>query len=307
MVVWRRWIFPILLLFVCGAIAAALVKLAFFPDTAEARTDPGSIVSSPTVPVTREAITDELEIAGTVARDAAVTVRSTVDGSVTEVRVQEGQAVAAGEVLFVVKQFEPARRIEITAPEAGELTDFAVVKGQTTSIGAEVATLSPNRFHVLGTVEPVLLYRLIDAPSDAEVTIAGGPAPFTCTGMAVRVSEDGATSVACAIPGDQRVFAGLQATLSVRVGAADDVLTVPTTAVTGGSGTGKVWVETDGELVERTIELGITDGTLIEVRSGLQENELVRQFAPSQTGGDEMVCYDDGMGGEWCEDPGMNW
>lgn len=307
MVVWRRWIFPILLLLVCGAIAAALVKVAFFPDAADARIEPGSIVSSPTAPVERGAITDELEIAGTVARDDAVTVRSTVDGTVSDVRVAQGQSVTAGQVLFVVKQFEPVRSIEITAPEAGELTEFSIVKGQGTSIGAEVASLAPTRFHVLGTVEPVLLYRLINAPSEAQVTIAGGPAPFTCTGMAVRVSEDGTTSVACAIPGDQRVFPGLQATLAVRVGAADDVLTVPTTAVIGGSGTGTVWVETDGELLERTIELGITDGTLIEVRSGLEEGELIRQFAPSQTAGDEMVCYDDGMGGEWCEDPGMNW
>ena len=307
MVVWRRWIFPILLLLVCGAIAAALVKVAFFPDAADARIEPGSIVSSPTAPVERGAITDELEIAGTVARDDAVTVRSTVDGTVTDVRVAQGQSVTAGQVLFVVKQFEPVRSIEITAPEAGELTAFSIVKGQGTSIGAEVASLAPTRFHVLGTVEPVLLYRLINAPSEAQLTIAGGPAPFTCTGMAVRVSEDGTTSVACAIPGDQRVFPGLQATLAVRVGAADDVLTVPTTAVMGGSGTGTVWVETDGELLERTIELGITDGTLIEVRSGLEEGELIRQFAPSQTAGDEMVCYDDGMGGEWCEDPGMNW
>ena len=307
MVVWRRWIFPILLLLVCGAIAAALVKVAFFPDAADARIEPGSIVSSPTAPVERGAITDELEIAGTVARDDAVTVRSTVDGTVTDVRVAQGQSVTAGQVLFVVKQFEPVRSIEITAPEAGELTEFSIVKGQGTSIGAEVASLAPTRFHVLGTVEPVLLYRLINAPSEAQLTIAGGPAPFTCTGMAVRVSEDGTTSVACAIPGDQRVFPGLQATLAVRVGAADDVLTVPTTAVMGGSGTGTVWVETDGELLERTIELGITDGTLIEVRSGLEEGELIRQFAPSQTAGDEMVCYDDGMGGEWCEDPGMNW
>ena len=35
MIVWRRWIFPILMLIVCAAIAAALVKLAFFPKSVD--------------------------------------------------------------------------------------------------------------------------------------------------------------------------------------------------------------------------------------------------------------------------------
>ena len=36
MVVWRRWIFPILMVVILGAAAAALVKIAFFPDQAPA-------------------------------------------------------------------------------------------------------------------------------------------------------------------------------------------------------------------------------------------------------------------------------
>ena len=35
-IVWRRWIFPLLLVLVFGACAAALVKIAFFPDSSEA-------------------------------------------------------------------------------------------------------------------------------------------------------------------------------------------------------------------------------------------------------------------------------
>ena len=42
MLVWRRWIFPLLLLVVCAAIATALVKLAFFPDRTDAASDRGA-------------------------------------------------------------------------------------------------------------------------------------------------------------------------------------------------------------------------------------------------------------------------
>ncbi|PZU46415.1 MAG: hypothetical protein DI566_07960 [Microbacterium sp.] len=307
MLVWRRWIFPILLLIVCAAIAAALVKLAFFPDHSDAATPtPGGELTNPVVAVEKGSITDELSVDGTIARDDAVTVRSQIEGQITNVAVAQGQSVVAGQVLFTVKQTEPVKKIDVVAPEAGELTSFELVKGQAVTLGAEVAKLSPARFHLVGTIDPVLLYRLVGAPTEGQVTIQGGPAPFTCTGLKVQVAEDGTTSVVCAVPTDQQVFAGLKATLGVQVGAASDVLVLPTTAVKGGAGTGIVWVDAGGEAEEREIQLGVTDGTLVQVVSGLEEGDTVRQFVPGIVDG-EPQCYDDGMGGQFCDDPGMSW
>lgn len=308
MLVWRRWIFPILLLIVCAAIAAALVKLAFFPDQAEASAPaPGGELTTPVVAVERGSITDDLTVDGTIARDDAVAVRAQVEGTITGIAVAQGQSVTAGQVLFTVKQTDPVKSVDVVAPESGDLSRFELVKGQPVSLGSEVATLTPARYHVVATVDPVLLYRLVGAPTEAQVTIQGGPAPFTCTGLGVQVAEDGSTSVVCAVPTDQQVFAGLRASLAVRVGQADDVLVVPTTAVKGGAGTGVVWVDADGSAEERTVELGVTDGTRVQVTSGLEEGDTVRQFVPGTTSGVEPVCYDDGMGGQYCEDAGMSW
>lgn len=309
MIVWRRWIFPILMLIVCAAIAAALVKLAFFPDEADAAAPaPGGTLTTPVVQVERGSITDELTVDGTIARDDAVTVRAQVEGTITNVAVAQGQAVAAGQVLFTVKQVSPVKNIDVVAPEAGELSSFELVKGQPVSLGVEVAKLTPARFHVVGTVDPVLLYRLVGAPTEAQVTIQGGPAPFTCTGLKVQVGEDGSTSVVCAVPTDQQVFAGLKATLGVTAGSATDVLVVPTTAVQGGAGTGVVWVASadGGDAEKRDVQLGVTDGSLVEVVSGLAEGDSIRQFVPGATDG-ERNCFDDGMGNQYCEDPGMSW
>ncbi len=310
MLVWRRWIFPILMLIVCGAVAAALVKLAFFPDQADAAAQvPGGTVSAPVVAVTTGDITDQLAIDGTIARDEAITVRSQVEGVITKVAVAQGQAVTAGQVLFTVKQTEPVKNIDVVAPEAGDLKTFELVKGQAVSLGADVATIIPARYHVVGTVDPVLLYRLVGAPTDAAVTIQGGPAPFTCTGLAVQVAEDGTTSVVCAVPGDQRVFAGLKASLSVNVGSATGALVIPVTAVKGGSGTGEVWID-DGSGAapeKRTVSLGVTDGTMVQVTEGLAEGDSIREFVPGTTTGTEPQCYDDGAGGQYCEGPGANW
>lgn len=310
MLVWRRWIFPILLLIVCAAVAVALVKLAFFPDQTDAAAPiPGGRVSAPVVAVTTGDITDQLQVDGTIARDDAITVRSQVEGVITKVDVAQGQSIAAGQVLFTVKQTDPVKSIDVVAPEAGDLKTFELVKGQPVSLGADVAAITPARYHVVGTVDPVLLYRLVGAPTDAQVAIQGGPAPFTCTGLAVQVAEDGTTSVVCAVPGDQQVFAGLKASLSVNVGSATGALVIPVTAVKGGSGTGEVWLD-DGSGADpekRSVTLGVTDGALVQVTDGLAEGDSIREFVPGTTAGTEPQCFDDGAGGQYCEDPGANW
>lgn len=309
MVVWRRWIFPILMVVILGAAATALVKIAFFPDTAPAAAvEPSAQIADPVVAVERGEVANALSLPGTIARDTSYAVRSEVDGTVTAVHVGEGQSVAAGQKLFTIKQADPVKNIDVVAAEAGDVTELAVVKGQPASIGGELAKLTPARYHVQATVEPVQLYRLQGAPAEGSVTIQGGPAPFTCTGLKVEVAEDGTTTVTCAVPADQTVFAGLQAQLDIDLGTVSDVLVVPTTAVKGGSGTGVVWVDAGGgELEERDVALGVSDGTIVEVTTGLEEGEQVRLYVPGVAASDEPVCYDDGMGGEYCEPQGWNW
>ncbi|KRA22257.1 hypothetical protein ASD65_17315 [Microbacterium sp. Root61] len=301
MVVWRRWIFPILMVVVFGLIAASLVKVAFFPDQQAAAEVPIGQVTDPVVPVERGSIVNQLDVTGTVARDEAVPLRSDVDGVVSEAYVGEGARVEAGQALFKIKLSDPVRYVVFTAPFAGELSEVALVKNQATSVGTEFTKITPNTFHVLGTIEPVQLYRLINAPTDATVTITGGPAPFTCTGLTVQVAQDAATSVRCAVPADQTVFAGLPATIGITVGTVEDALVVPTTAVRGGAGSGIVWVDADGTAEERTVTLGISDGVTIEVLEGLEEGEQIRQFVPGVEKEAEQMCYPDGMGGEFCE------
>lgn len=308
MIVWRRWVFPILMVLVLGVIAAALAKIAFFDADSSEAVEPSAGIADPVVAVERGSVVNQLTLQGTVARDDDVTIRSGIDGTVTGVHVASGQEVWAGQPLFTVKREYPLAYFDIVAPEAGRLGEISLMTGQAVTLGGEVAKLSPARYHVLSTVQPVQLYRLLDAPSEGTVSITGGPEPFTCTGLTTQVSTDGTTSVRCSIPTDRVVFPGLPVALDVSIGVAEDVLVVPATAVKGGSGSGLVWVDAgDGsDPVERSVTFGISDGTVVQVLDGLTEGETVRQFVPGSAAPVEEFCYEIAPGEMYCE-AGTRW
>lgn len=315
----RTWVFPILRIVVFAAIAAALVKIAFFPDPA-AGTDgggpavPSAEIIEPQIPVALGTIRNDVVLDGSVNADAAVPIPATLAGEVRKVSVAAGQWVDAGaEILQIrgVAEDGTPRWSTVKAPASGVLSSFTILVGQQVTVGDAVGRIAPPTFNVTASIPPEQQYRLTTQPTDAQVTITGGPAPFTCTGLTISTplagqdagsggsgdgggagepgggSTTGGATVRCAVPTDVRVFAGLAAELTIAGGVAEDVLVVPTTAVEGGSGTGVVHVMAeDGATEPREVTLGLSDGIQVQVTGGLEEGEMILQFVPGAPAGE---------------------
>lgn len=306
---WRTWVLPSLRLAVAAAIAIALVKLAFFPagDDAAVAEGPmaGAAFDEPIVAIERGSIENAVSLDGTVVPVEAVPVRPSKAGAVHRVFVEDGAAVAEGDVLYTVRvetQPEPDEEgvlgepvvaiWNVRAPAAGTLSGFALLPDQPVDLGGETGAIQPPRHLVEAPVGAAEQYRLTAQPETATVTIDAGPAPFECGDVAIRQptgeqAEAGAGAVlTCAVPEDVRVFVGLSAEVELAAGAADDVLLLPTTAVLGSAETGIVYRPTTGpdgmpgEPEEVRVELGLTDGSMVEVRAGLAEGDEVLQFVP---------------------------
>lgn len=324
----RKWVFPIIRLVIFAAIAAALVKIAFFADPAASAGDPlfptGSI-EEPQVPVAIGTIRNDVTLTGTVNADDAVPVRATLAGEVTKVSAAVGQWVDAGAALFTIRSETPGEMLPdgtmgkakvkaetVKAPIAGTLSAFGVIVGQLVSVGEEAAKVAPPSFHVSGSLSPEQQYRLLNKPTEATVSITGGPAPFTCTGLTISTALAGAgagdgsattsgTTVRCAVPAEITVFAGLAAQLTIAGGLAENVLVVPTTAVEGSAQSGMVHViAADGSIEERPVTLGLNDGINVEVAEGLAEGDMILQFIPGAPAQDMPLmpgeCRDMGNG-----------
>ncbi len=315
----RQWVFPILRIVIFAAIAAALVKLAFFGDSTAGTggEQPTGGVFDPHVPAMIATVSNDVVLSGTVKADDAVPVKAPLGGEVIQVDVGVGSVVAAGQQLGVIKGPNSAGRMvtaSITAPVAGTVSAFSVVTSQQTTAGTVVAQIAPPGFYVTAPVQPIERYRLIDAPTEAQVTVTGGPAPFTCTNLTVTTPLAGSgggdgdnpgtgapgagTTARCVVPADVTVFPDLTAQLTISAGIAENVLVVPVTAVLGSAESGVVYVVVDpetGETEEREVTLGLSDGINIEVVDGLDEGDLVLQFVPGAPAGDPGFPVDGGV------------
>ena len=319
MTVARKWVFPILRILVFVVIAAALVKLAFFADPVEQGGEvPTGEIVEPQIPVTIGTIQNDVVLSGSVNANPAIPVKATFGGEVREVLSRAGKVVKKGTPIMVVRadlvnsNGTPYQRTEtIVAGAAGILTAFSPLVGQVVGIGDVVGQVAPQSFNVTATIAPEQLYRLTEQPTEAQVSVQGGPAPFACTGLTIitpLAGESGGdpsgdpgagsgTTVRCAVPADVRVFPGLVADMTIAGGIAENVLTVPMTAVEGAADTGIVYViKDDGSQEERPVTLGLNDGVNVEITGGLEEGETVLQFVPGAAAGE---------GGGVITDPGF--
>jgi macrolide-specific efflux system membrane fusion protein len=225
-----------------------------------------------------------------------------------KVLVKTGQTVAADTDVMTIRSVTPGavspegvpaadvvKTITVDAGAVGAISAIPVIAGQTVAIGDVVAQVAPASFTVSGPLQPEQQYRLLAMPTEAQVTVTGGPAPFTCTGVTITSALAGAAAdpldptaaptsgatVSCPVPPGVTVFAGLAAELTLSAGIAENVLTVPVTAVEGLSGTGNVYaVLEDGSTESRPVVLGLTDGVNVEVKEGLAEGDTILQFVP---------------------------
>ena len=214
---------------------------------------------------------------------------------------------------------------DVVATTDGTVEELSVLLKQQLSVGTDIASVDPGTFSVTGTLTPDQQFRIFSRANTATVTVNGGPAPFPCSNVSMgktpaapsgvstqaqqagpAVSSGGqapaAGSVSCAVPRGTAVFAGLGATIDISAGQAENVITVPTTAVRGAVQAGIVWVLPAGTVaeagaqsaagaVERDVELGLNDGQTVEITSGLAEGEMVLQFVPGAPATDDGQMY----------------
>jgi multidrug efflux pump subunit AcrA (membrane-fusion protein) len=244
--------------------AIAVVSLAACDTQQSAVTQATS--ATQTVTVTRRDITEIVALPSTVVAVPRFLVPAPVTGYVKHGRdmfTVDGQAVP----VVVTGHFE----------------QWLVADGAMVAAGVPVAQWSYAGFGMAATLPAQDAYRLLSGELKARASITGGHGPFDCA-VLVTPPAEGAGFI-CAIPLEVKAFAGLQGTIALSSRQARQVLALPVTAVSGTIRSGEVAVlGPDGEATIVKVSLGVTDGSHVEITSGLTEGATVLAAAPPLEG-----------------------
>lgn len=205
------------------------------------------------------------------------------------------------------------RYVDLRATADGTIRDLAVIEWQSLSVGETVATLSPGTYSIVAELTPEQQLSLLDIDIAATAQLPTAADPIACqapditedteldenagsgaepaapeepwVGEPYGMEETGGVSAAqlrCPVPESARIVPGLSVEVTVDLGSATDVLTVPTTAVEGEGEVGTVYTldETTGQPAPLEVTLGLRGDGVVEIIDGLEEGQQILQFVP---------------------------
>jgi hypothetical protein len=219
--------------------------------------------------------------------------------------VDDRSKVTAGMPIVSAKRIGYGLVAEIDGAQAYQISDsLATVQAQIKN--------GPGPFacKVLGTIAALPAGTVPEPPVDEP---SGDPSADPSAPPIVRPpdpsrqtapSEPTGMRLTCTAPSGVKLINGASATLEVVTARAKKALVLPVEAVAGGQGKGKVdVVAPDGTRETRDVVLGLSDGKVIQIKSGLTGDETVAvpgpNLPPAKPGGPDQPGGPGGLkGGE---------
>lgn len=196
--------------------------------------------------------------------------------------VDDKSTVTAGEPVVSAKYVGYGIVADITGDQAYKLADSL------SSVRAQIKS-GPGPFacSVLGTIAALPAGTIPDPPADPnpQPQASSGPPTAVAPPSPDKKKEDPSQAtgmrLVCTPPGDVKLINGAAATVEVVTDTAANALVLPVEAVAGAQGKGKVDVLSNGTRATKDVELGLTDGKFIQIKSGLTGDETVAVPGPN--------------------------
>jgi hypothetical protein len=202
--------------------------------------------------------------------------------------VDDRSAVTAGMPIVSARYAGYGITADIDASQAYRIT------GSLSGVEAQIKN-GPGPFActVLGTIAALPEGTIPEPPATPPTPpAAGASAPAAVVGPTSEArppqqpSQPTGLRLVCTPPADVKMINGAAVSIEVTTDKATNVLVLPVEAVAGGQGKGKVdIVRPDRTRESRDVVLGLSDGKVIEIKSGLTGDETVAVPAPNLPSG----------------------
>ncbi|GAA1277492.1 hypothetical protein GCM10009634_21060 [Saccharothrix xinjiangensis] len=302
----------------CGLAAVALTAAACTSSGSEPLNPdlaPRGTVQTTAKP-TRQDLSNEVSLTGTVTMNPVFGIASPVAGQVRYLTVPEPAGTPTKPTRFATV-WDRGKPNNVDVPAGATFGGRLVDDRATVTAGMPIASAKYAGYGIVADINGEQAYQISDAAQGTvQAQIKNGPGPFACALLGTIAalpqgtapappprtdptvdteiptqppdappdspSEPTGLRLVCTAPADVRLINGATATLELVTATAQDVLVVPIEAVAGGQGKGKVdVVGPDGAKRTKDVELGLTDGKVVEIRSGLTGDETLAVPGPN--------------------------
>jgi len=273
-----------------------------------------------TVKPTRQDLTNRVSLAGKVTLGPVFGLAAPVNGQVRYLDVKPPQSTPT-KPTRVAGVWANGKPTYVEVPAGAVFAGRLVDDRSTVTTGMPIVSARYAGYGIVADIDGGQAYQISDAIGSIQAQIKNGPGPFPCTvlgtiaalpagtvpapppaaqpstparpagpvGPPAGDQKDGTAPsdatglrLVCTAPGGVKLINGASATLEVVTQKASNVLVLPVEAVAGRQGKGKVdVVRPDGTRQTRDVELGLTDGKVVQITSGLTGDETIAVPGPN--------------------------
>ena len=268
---------------------------------------------------THQDLTSKLSLTGKVTLNPVFGVVAPIAGQVRYVDVVASKATPT-KPTKVANIYVNAKATKVEVPAGATFAGRLVDDKSTVTAGIPIVSAKHVGYGIVADIDGAQAYRISDSLVSVQAQIASGPGPFACTVLGTiaalpagtipdpvqpsaqpdpssgpvivrppaqqqsgaNPSEPTGLRLVCIPPPDVKLINGASATVEVITAKASNALVLPVEAVAGSQGKGQVDViQPDGSRKTTDVVLGLTDGKVVEIKSGLTGQESVAVPGPN--------------------------
>ncbi len=207
---------------------------------------------------------------------------SEIAGKVTRLLVEKNQTVKAGDIIAYVDPSVAGAQYKeqpVRSSLSGVIDEVNVYVGQTISTSTAIATVGSVGDLEITAKLPERLLSTVEVGMDATFTTAAWPeenlkAKVKSISSTVNTSNRTFTTILSIDP-DPRLKAGMYVTLDITTDIEENVLMLPTTAISTYLGDKCVYVAEDGKAVRRIVSTGKSEKDRTVITEGLSVGDQV--------------------------------
>lgn len=280
-------VLSLIMTIICVIVGIMIIRNFLTPDDGGlsiAREAESSTVNVGIETAARSDLTSYVKLYGDIVTDSdPVALYPDVAGEITSITVKRGDRIEKGEIIGYVNQSKPGYSYQespIDSPVSGEVLSVDVSAGDTVQTTTSILTVLLDEDLKIDTEVPERYIYALVTGSLSEFTVAaydGRTYEAELTYISPIVDTETRTAeIELTVTGnDDGLMEGMFASVSLATETAENVITVPSSAINEDNNGKYVLVADNGSASRRSVETGLSDGRRTAVLSGIEEGDSI--------------------------------